>query len=80
MEWKKLKKREANEEEKNQGHTFVWEGETPELFNEVLISDGEYVWVDTWNDLGFGIGFGSVYADEECWWLPFPPAPREEKL
>ena len=76
--WKKLSTREADPEEVAQGYTFMWDGETPELGEEVLVSDGKTIWTDTWIEFDIGIGFEQTDYDSDCWWMPFPALPGKE--
>lgn len=81
--WKKLETREADVEEQAEGYDFMWDGETPELFEEFLVSDGKSVWTDTWTEFAIGggaIGQGFEYADMDgdCWWMPFPQPPGKD--
>ena len=74
-EWKKLEKRAAEPEEQAQGYMFMWDSEVPELFEEVLVSDGKSVWTDTWVEFDLGVGFEQTDYDSDIWWMPFPPLP-----
>lgn len=74
--WKKLLVREPDSEEKKQGYTFMWEGEIPEIGEEVLVSDGKSIWTDTWVEFDIGVGFEQTDYDSECWWMNFPLLPE----
>ena len=64
MEWVKVKTRELTEEEKKlvrqRGNLFEWDMEPPGLEEKILVTDGEYVWTDTWVDSHINIGFDTT--------------------
>lgn len=76
MKWYKIYKRELTEEEKEMYgnlYTFMWEGHAPNIGEEVLLtyplSSGGYfdTRVDTWEEIGDGLGFEGTDADEIYW-------------
>lgn len=58
--------------------THLCDGETPELGEEILVSDGKNIWTDTWVEFDIGIGFEQTDYDSDCWWMPFPALPGKE--
>ncbi|HFI0464410.1 TPA: hypothetical protein ACGO1T_001757 [Streptococcus suis] len=78
MKWIKLVSRPLTEEEKADGYAydFMWDCTTPEIDEEVLVSDGEYVWTDTWVECGEGVCFENTECDE-LYWMPLPDPPTE---
>lgn len=71
--WNRLTTRKPTKEETANGYTFIWCGQTPEIGEEVLVTDGESVWVETWMEFDTGVGF--EYTAYNCWWMPFPKPP-----
>lgn len=71
--WNRLTTRKPTKEEAANGCTFIWCGQTPEIGEEVLVTDGESVWVETWMEFDTGVGF--EYTACNCWWMPFPKPP-----
>lgn len=83
MEWIKVKTRELNSEEHSfyQNTDFMWDMETPEDGDEVLVSNGKSVWTDIWSDYEPNLGgFENIdFKDgENLWWMPFPEPPSNE--
>lgn len=78
MEWIKLATRPLAEEEIAEGYEydFMWNCLTPEIDEEVLVSDGETVWTDTWVDYGSGVGWENLDNEEGYYWMPFPKPPK----
>lgn len=71
--WNRLTTRRPTKEEAANGYTFIWCGQTPEIGEEVLVTDGKSVWVETWMEFDTGVGF--EYTACNCWWMPFPKLP-----
>ncbi|HEL1986181.1 phage protein [Streptococcus suis] len=78
MEWIKLVTRPLTEEEIAEGYQydFMWDCMTPEIDEEVLVSDGKDVWTDTWVECGEGVCFENTDGDE-LYWMPLPEPPKE---
>ena len=52
----------------------------PEVDEEILVTTGKYVWMDTFIEYGDGYALdGSHEFDEGLAWMPFPQ-PNKEKL
>ena len=71
--WNRLTTRRPTKEEAANGYTFIWCGQTPDVDEEVLVTDGESVWVETWMEFDTGVGF--EYTAYNCWWMSFPKPP-----
>ncbi|MDY3050690.1 MAG: hypothetical protein SOR31_03540 [Parvimonas sp.] len=72
--WNKLTTRKATEEEKEfYGNDFMWEGKIPELFEEVIVTEGKDCgfMIDTWTEFDKGVGFECTDADT-VYWLRIP--------
>ena len=76
MKWHKIYTRELTEEEKEEYgdlYTSMWEGRTPDIDEEVLVtfplSSGGYsdTRVDTWIEVDMFVGFEGTDADEIYW-------------
>nr|DAN77339.1 MAG TPA: Protein of unknown function (DUF551) [Bacteriophage sp.] len=82
MKWNKLTTRPLDEEEKeyykDSKIDFMWEGDEPEIGEEVLVytpqSTGVYtdIWTD---DFDYGVGFEST-DEPVVYWMSFPEPPR----
>lgn len=76
MKWHKIYKRELTEEEKEEYgdlYAFMWEGHDPNIGEEVLLTfplpSGKFVdtRIDTWEEMGDGVGFEDTDADVIYW-------------
>ena len=76
MKWHKIYKRELTEEEKEMYgnlYAFMWEGYDPNIGEEVLVTfpllSGKFVdtRIDTWEEIGDGVGFEDTDADVIYW-------------
>lgn len=76
MKWHKIYKRELTEEEKEMYgnlYSFMWEGNTPNIGEEVLVtfplSSGGYsdTKVDNWIEYDIFVGFEGTDADVIYW-------------
>lgn len=76
MKWHKIYTRELTEEEKEEYgdlYTSMWEGRTPDIDEEVLVtfplSSGGYsdTRVDTWREIGDEAGFEDTDEDVIYW-------------
>ncbi|HFI0634125.1 TPA: hypothetical protein ACGO2G_000588 [Streptococcus suis] len=78
MKWVKLVTRPLTEEEIAEGYQydFMWDCMTPEIDEEVLVSDGKDVWTDTWVECGEGVCFENTDGDE-LYWMSLPEPPKE---
>lgn len=76
MEWHKLIQRPLTDEEKEESggiYDVMWEGVSPDIDEEVLVSYGENsdTFIDTWTEFDDGTGF--EYADAEIiYWMQIP--------
>lgn len=85
MKWNKLTTRPLNDEEKeyykDSKIDSMWEGDEPEIGEEVLVwtPGSEGVYTDTWtDDYSYGVGF--EYTDDTViYWMSFPKPPRIEE-
>lgn len=82
MKWNKLTTRPLDDEEKeyykDSKIDFMWEGNEPEIGEEVLVYSSQYegVTTDTWTD-DFDYGVGFEYTDASViYWMSFPEPPR----
>lgn len=75
--WQKLDIRECTEEEKSEGYTSMYDGETPELFETVIVTDGKGIYMREWTEFDIGVGFEDI--DAPCWWMPIPELPEGGK-
>lgn len=80
MKWHKVYLRKMTEEEKEfyQGdYDEIWDGELPELDEEVLVTipltDGKFIetYVDTWIEFDNGVGFENTENDV-IYWMELP--------
>ena len=76
MKWHKIYKRELTEDEVEiygNLYTFMWEGYTPDIGEEVLVtfplSSGRYsnTKLDNWSEFGDGVGFEDTDEDVIYW-------------
>ena len=84
MEWNKLTTRNIAEEEKEFFHNaieYVWEGETPEIDEEVLVYNPktQNIYTDIWIDYGEGIGFENTDEDT-VFWMGYPKPPSAKMM
>ena len=84
MEWIKVKTRELTDEERESYPSsigFIWDMLTPEWFIDVLLTDGNTVWVERWVEEDSYIGFEGSRPDdyENLWYMPFPEPPKVEE-
>ena len=79
--WIKFTLRPLDEYEREE-YPEEWSGifdcKLPEDGQEILVSNGRYVWMDTF----FNGGSDGCYLDsddelEDCWWMPLPELPKE---
>nr|DAO23689.1 MAG TPA: Protein of unknown function (DUF551) [Caudoviricetes sp.] len=85
-EWNKLTTRPLNNEEKEcygNRFDFMWEGNQPEIGEEVLVYTlrSKEVYTDIWtDDFNFGLGFENTEEKVIYWMsLPEPPKIKEKK-
>lgn len=80
MEWIKVKTRELTDEERESYPSsigFIWDMLTPEWFIDVLLTDGNTVWVEEDSYIGFEDSHPDDY--ENLWYMPFPEPPKVEE-
>ena len=82
MKWNKLRLRPLNDEEKeyykDSKIESVWDGNEPEIGEEVLVYSSQYegVTTDIWtDDFDYGVGFENT-DDTVIYWMSFPEPPR----
>lgn len=80
-EWNKLTTRNIAEEEKeffHDGIEYIWEGETPEIDEEVIVYNPitQGIYTDIWIDYGEGVGFENTDEDT-VFWMSYPQPPKE---
>ena len=82
MKWHKLTTRPLNDEEKeyykDSKIDTMWEGDEPEIGEEVLVwtPGSEGVYTDTWID-GDNYGVCFEYTDDTViYWMSFPTPPK----
>lgn len=74
MKWNKAYLRKTTEEEHELYKIdLIWDGEFPELFEEVIVTEGKdcRFSVDTWIEFDNGIGFEYTDADI-VYWMSIP--------
>ena len=80
MEWNKLEVRELTKEEQEEYgdlYTFMWDGNVPDIGEEVLVtfplSSGRYAdtRLDTWREIGDGLVFENTENDV-IYWMEIP--------
>ena len=76
--WRKFEFREPDEEEKANHPEWCHIIEnTPDDGEEILASNGRYVWKDEFCDNGDECYLDSGHEMEGCWWTPLPEPPKE---
>ena len=84
MKWNKLIKRPLDEEEKeyykDSKIDSMWDGDQPELDEEVLVYTPKYegVYTDIWIEIEDGMGFESTDAPV-IYWMSFPEPPEAKE-
>ncbi|ETA73515.1 DUF6275 family protein [Ligilactobacillus equi] len=88
MKWIKFKTRPITEEEReerpwvDEDEQYGFDCPVPDLGQKVLVTDGQWVGVDEWDDFGGVIGlldfnrYASGYND--LWWASIPDLPKTE--
>ena len=74
----KLTTREADDEEKAAGYTFMWNGAIPEIGETVIVTDGNEIYIREWQEFDIGIGFEE--NDPPLWWMPLPELPKSREV
>lgn len=74
-QWNKLTTREANDEEKADGYTFMWDGAMPEIGETVIVTDGDEIYMREWQEFDVGVGFEDI--DPPLWWMSLPELPKK---
>lgn len=76
QEWNKIELRKCKDKEKEiYGTDFIWVGITPEVDEEVLVTNGIDCIVDKWIDSAGEVYF-DVMDDNVLWWMPLPDLPK----
>lgn len=85
IKWNKLFIRPLNDEEKeyykDSKIDSMWEGDEPEIGEEVLVYSSKYkgVTTDIWtDDFDYGVGFENT-DEEVIYWMSFPEPPKIEE-
>lgn len=76
--WTKIGQRYDEEDEK----TYLSAKHLPEDGQDILVSDGERVWSDTWIAFGDDENSEGLDSNEDpvgLWWMPMPEPPSERK-
>ncbi|KRL81789.1 hypothetical protein [Ligilactobacillus equi] len=85
--WNKFKTRPITEEEREErpwvDEEYRFDQPTPELGQKVLVTDGQWVGVDEWDDFAGVVGlldfncYDTGY--DNLWWAPIPDLPKTEE-
>lgn len=60
--------------------SYVMDCKLPDNKQEVLVSDGQSIWIDTFNKDPEGLSFRYGGTEiEKLWWQPLPQPPEEVK-
>lgn len=81
MRWNKLTTRELTDEEKEiyPDYDFMWDSQTPDIGEQVLVYANGRINIDTWDDFGpHGVGFENIDEDV-IYWMALPE-PLKEKF
>ena len=78
--WIKFEARKPDEEEKKEhpDADFMIIGNTPDDDQEILASDGKYVWQDTFCNDEQGCYLDNSGDLLGLWWMPLPEPPKED--
>lgn len=58
---------------------YTWDGAIPEEDEDVIVSDGKNVWIDTWIYYdAYSCGFDNASSLEEFYWASIPKPPIGE--
>ena len=81
--WIKFTFRPLTEREKAKfpGRISIIDCKIPNDGEEIIVSDGKWVWTDTFGTDGFGWWLNGDYDYdlEDLWWMPLPEPPKEEE-
>jgi hypothetical protein len=77
--WEKFVLRPLTEEEQREhpDWCYILDCHTPDDGQEILVSDGRYVWTDTFYQDGDQCYLDGDAELESCWWQPMPQPPKE---
>jgi len=76
--WIRINQRWDEEDQKY----YVTAKHLPHDGQDVLVSDGKYVWKDTWIEFGDdddSVGFDSNEDPVGKWWMPLPEVPTDRE-
>ena len=78
--WTKFEARKPDEEEKKEypDADYIVVGNTPDDDQEILASDGKYVWKDTFCNDEQGCYLDNSGDLLGLWWMPLPELPKED--
>ena len=78
--WIKFALRPLTEEEQREhpDWCYILDCHTPDDGQVILVSDGRYVWTDTFYQDGDQCYLDGDAELERCWWQPLPQPPKEE--
>lgn len=81
QQWTHITVRPLTDEELKEHQDWIGMYEdTPPIDEEVLVSDGKYIWTDTLMDDGEGVYFDNSNCDiEKLWWMQLPNLPKGEE-
>lgn len=78
MTWNRFKLRKLTDEEKElfpDDVEEVWGTPIPDDEEDVLVSDGERIWIDNWYHDGEGACLIEASETEGLYWMPLPKLP-----
>lgn len=78
--WIKFKSRPLTEEEKEEHPEWVYimDCKLPDDGQEIFVSNGRYVWTDTFYNDADGCYLDGDSELEGKWWMPLPEPPKED--
>lgn len=83
--WNKFKTRPITEEEREErpwvDEEYRFDCPVPDIGQKVLVTDGQWVGVDEWDDFAGTVGLLDYYDDDydNLWWAPIPDLPKTEE-
>lgn len=80
MKWIKFTTRELIDEEREMfpNAQFMWDNPVPDIDEEVLVSDGTNIWLETWIDFDSDTCGLEDNDAEGLYWMPLPKLPEVE--
>lgn len=79
--WIKFTLRSLTEEEQREhpDWCYILDCTTPDDGQEILVSNGRYVWTDTFYKDGDQCYLDGGSELDDCWWKPMPEPPKENE-